>query len=109
MNWYKRAQQESIDRAATRDTATGEVFTHGRGSLHGETAALAMAKKLNKTVDEVFFSNNLDHPDLEHGFTTSTGRFVNREEAASIAGQEKELDTMDLPDIDQRMEEDELV
>jgi len=73
---YTKAQKETIKAAALRHPETGEVH---EGISHGDAlnAALNSKKYSEMTAYSVPW---------EEGFTTSEGRYVDREEAARIAG-----------------------
>lgn len=64
--------REKIVAAASKNLTNGEIFT---GVIHGESDNL---------LDDAALRDNIPRR-VEHGFMTSTGRFVDREEAAKIA------------------------
>lgn len=76
---------------ASRLKSTGEVFVK-EGALHHETQMLAEAKKLSVPLQEIEDRiaagelELLNDLDVEHGFVTETGEFIDRDAAGELAG-----------------------
>ncbi len=92
-----KAEDVKIERVATRIKATGEVVTKGKGAFHGDTDIKAIASITGETEQQVndrietLLPSDFEEFGIEHGFITSTGKFVNREDAGRIARKAKQV------------------
>jgi hypothetical protein len=85
-------ERERINAAAVRVTERGRIPVTIDGANHVD-ALMAAERRLNKSMEDLMATAT-----IEDGFITSTGRFVDREEAATINGRDEPLTTESMRD-----------